>query len=317
MHPLPAQHGRSLVCAAAWHRSELTSLSAFGSAAEVRAFVDSQCRAGLAALCAALVELGQVRAGDLPAEDLRSLLVDAVHRGDVLIGEPVPLELEGFRARPRRRDTIPAQRPKRRADPPAKAKTWVGFRVVWDETGAAIPHVRLRVRAPDGAESEHVTGDDGLVELRGLLDGACDVTCDFDDFSPDRALGFVTAREGFDATAEQPELAQGTRWIVEFDRHRVQTGESMQSLADAAGVSAADLARINFGTDDPEEVRFHLRYTVGCTNENDGEPVFDDADEPGYILVPRPFARHGLVTKQTHVLRVRTNQVDSDWIFSI
>ncbi|WP_277958161.1 HET-C-related protein [Anaeromyxobacter oryzisoli] len=70
--------------------------------------------------------------------------------------------------------------------------------------------------------------------------------------------------------------------------HRVQDGESLQSLARAAGISWQELARHNFGTAVPAEVNRGLRDRVGCTRRTaDGQSyVFTSQDRPGIIQIP-------------------------------
>lgn len=94
--------------------------------------------------------------------------------------------------------------------------------------------------------------------------------------------------------------------IAEIEKHRVRSGETLASLATAAGLTTAELARFNFGTDCPAEVDKHLRDDVGCTRDAKGDLVFDDNDDPGIILIPKTFARTGLLTDQLHTIWVRT-----------
>ncbi len=94
--------------------------------------------------------------------------------------------------------------------------------------------------------------------------------------------------------------------IGEIEEHQVRTGETLQSLAEANGLTAAELARFNFGTDDPDAVNDHLHNDVGCTRRDaSGQFIFDDNDDPGIILIPKPWEQPGLATDQFHTIRVR------------
>jgi len=95
--------------------------------------------------------------------------------------------------------------------------------------------------------------------------------------------------------------------IATVEEHRVKTGETLEGLARAAGLTWQQLAQFNWGIADPDKVNERLRNEVGCTRKTrDGRNyVFDDSDHPGIVFIPRPWERTGLVTDATHVIRVR------------
>ena len=93
--------------------------------------------------------------------------------------------------------------------------------------------------------------------------------------------------------------------IADIEEHKVKSGESIKSLADANGLTWQELAKFNWGTDAPAQINERLRDEVGCTlRDAQGNYIFDSADKPGIVLIPKKFEANGLVTDKTHTLRV-------------
>ena len=61
--------------------------------------------------------------------------------------------------------------------PPKKKpeKTWIEFKVVWDETDEPVPWVKLRITLPDGIENFYTTRPNGTVRIKDILPGTCDI----------------------------------------------------------------------------------------------------------------------------------------------
>ena len=97
------------------------------------------------------------------------------------------------------------------------------------------------------------------------------------------------------------------RRIAEIEEHKVKTGETLKSVAEANGMTWQQLTEFNWNTSVPDQVNVHLRDEVGCRKKTaDGKNyVFDNADEPGVIYVPKKWSQSGLMTDQTHTIRVR------------
>jgi len=128
--------------------------------------------------------------------------------------------------------------------------------------------------------------------------------------------GSSTAETGSGgATADSPSTTGSSRttesssWrrIARIDEHKVQTGETLESLASSAGLTWQQLAEFNWDTSVPEQVNEHLRDDVGCTQRTaDGNNyVFSSEDEPGIIYIPQPWTQEGLATEACHTFRVR------------
>lgn len=70
--------------------------------------------------------------------------------------------------------------------------------------------------------------------------------------------------------------------------HRVSDGEDWASIASQYNVKVNDLIYFNFHTNDPDEVNWYLRRTVGCNVSNNGgvDWAFSSSADPGVIYIP-------------------------------
>jgi hypothetical protein len=95
-------------------------------------------------------------------------------------------------------------------------------------------------------------------------------------------------------------------------KYQAQDGDTLAKIAEretAAGnaITAEDIARFNWGTDDPEVIDEHLRDELGCYKRGDDNHFVISADgEPrSDLLIPTPFKRVGLAVDKEHTLRVK------------
>lgn len=184
--------------------------------------------------------------------------------------------------------------------------TWVEFKVVDDRTNRPIPGVELTIVLPDGTAGAHTTNQEGLITFDPVKPGSCALRTDIEGLRLASALAHVGLGDG--PIDEESPLPDGkARRLAVVERHKVRTGESLKSLAEANGMTWQALARFNFDTDDPVKINRLLRTQVGCTRRTkDGKNyVLSDSDDPGIVEIPRRLDRAGLGTGQTHVLRAR------------
>ncbi len=95
-------------------------------------------------------------------------------------------------------------------------------------------------------------------------------------------------------------------------RYKPQDGDTLEDIAarERAGgreLTLQQLARFNWGTDDPDQINELMRDELGCRKRDDaGNFVIADDDRPrNPLLIPEPFARQGLPVDREHTLRVR------------
>lgn len=190
----------------------------------------------------------------------------------------------------------------------------VGFRVVINQTGEPVPGVALTIALPDGTIEQHRTDADGRVEIDDLdVPGLCTVSCDLRAARMQETFHFITLGDMpmptiDDDARQRARIHPKTEGIIALvEEHKVKTGETIESLARSCGLSWQELARFNWGTSIPNEINYHLRDFVGCTKRTrDGHNyIFDSADEPGIVYLPRTWSVAGLATDLDHTIRVR------------
>ncbi len=197
---------------------------------------------------------------------------------------------------------------------PDEVKTWIKFKVVDDRTSDPVAGVELVVTLPDGEERTGKTRANGMVELDDIDPGACDVRCELnrDRIRLANTGRFVIMGDAPVEVVPDPDLWLEARpperaFIAHIDEHKVTTGETIESLANANGLTWQQLAQFNWDTSVPDEINEHLRDEVGCTQKTpDGfNYIFTTEDEPGLIHIPKPWQQTELPTEQTHVIRVK------------
>jgi len=188
-----------------------------------------------------------------------------------------------------------------------RALTWIEIQVVDDASDEPLDWVRMAVRLPSGEENYHTTNAKGLIRIDNIEPGTCDARCDLKGAKLADMLAFVKKGEGQAREGAVAPVGTGTRRIANIEKHKVKKGQSIKSLADAAGLTWQDLAIFNWNTAKPTEINQKLRDEVGCTKKTrDGyNYMFDDSDKPGIVHVPTKWEQTGLATAQRHIFRVR------------
>lgn len=194
---------------------------------------------------------------------------------------------------------------------------WFELRVVQDADETAVPYVPLEVKSSSGSVQKMMTSAEGRVRVNGLDDETCEVSTSAQGAKLAQSAEVV----GTGASSPRVKGEKGTngakggarsgasrvKHLIAVERHRVRTGETLESIAKAAGMSWQELAEFNWSTSEPEEINKHLAHDIGCTKvTRDGKNfMLDDSDQPGIILVPRPWREAMLPVKVQNILRVR------------
>jgi hypothetical protein len=71
-------------------------------------------------------------------------------------------------------------------------------------------------------------------------------------------------------------------------KYKVSTGESLETIARANGISENELNKFNFATTMPEEINWYLQHRVGCKRETHDHLnwMFTNDASPGFIYLP-------------------------------
>jgi hypothetical protein len=153
---------------------------------------------------------------------------------------------------------------------PAK-RGWIAIRVL-DPEDHPVAGAPLRVVLPDGVSRHVRVNRAGRVRIEGISSGVCTVS--------------LTDRQ-----------------MVMTETYKVRTGDTLDSIAARADRSWQELATLNWGTDDPDDVNEMLRDEVGCTVRGaKGNCLLSDDAHPGTLVVPKD--PHRLQTEQLHDLKL-------------
>ncbi len=231
-------------------------------------------------------------------------------RGSYVMARLPALSWEGF--------ITPAQVKKPKEEPEEEEEeelSWIQVKVVDDQSGVVIPRVKLTFKFANGEERELSTGIKGLIDLRDIPEGSCEVGCNIKGITLDNCMHFVTLGEDASGQKEnwEEELVGqtkggeflGTR-IAIVEGRKVKTGDTLASLAQELGMTAEELSEFNWGVRAPTAIAERLAFYVGCTKRGqDGESYdFDDQDQPGFIFLPQAWSEQ-LDTAKTHTIRVK------------
>ena len=195
-------------------------------------------------------------------------------------------------------------------EPPAEVEPRrFEVRVVWDDTGEPVIDLPLVVDPGRGALSLE-TDANGRVRVENVTSLSCECRSSFRGIRYDECALFAGSGDAARPPANADRAALASRRpksIVQVETLKVRTGDSLQSIGQSHGVAWRDLAYFNWGTRELEAINSHPAAEVGCTKKSpDGKTyLFDDADSPGTLLVPRQWRQPGLATGLSHVLRVR------------
>ncbi len=194
---------------------------------------------------------------------------------------------------------------------PLPEQSWVGIQVVWDDSGEPIVGLPLVVEVPGNAgagRSMRETGADGLARFE-IPPGPCEARCSFKGLTAADCANFAEMAESDSlmAAGKRGAPRRAPKAIVRVETRRARSGETLEGVAQEAGLTWQELAQFNFGTRSRDEVNERLAAEVGCTKKSaDGKSyVFHDDDLPGTLFVPRQWRAQNLAPARTHVIRVR------------
>lgn len=193
---------------------------------------------------------------------------------------------------------------------PSAADAWVRIRIE-DEHGHPLSNVKLRFH-PDGGASRDLTTDrNGMAEVTGLAAGTrFDLSCPISGQGEDEARlerswstqAISAAGHPIDATPTGPP-GSGRKFILRVEAVKPTSSDSLKTLAGRANVSWEELARFNFGTDNPKKINDALRDRVGCHKFVNNNYRFA-GDEKGVMYLPHLWEQSALGVNQTHRFRV-------------
>ncbi len=95
--------------------------------------------------------------------------------------------------------------------------------------------------------------------------------------------------------------------IAKAKEYKVQDGDTMQSIADANGVTIAELAKFNFGSDKPDDINKGMRSKVGSIKKAADKKnlIFSSVDDPGILYIPENFPEPSFASNGSHSITVK------------
>ena len=95
--------------------------------------------------------------------------------------------------------------------------------------------------------------------------------------------------------------------IVKAKEYKVQDGDSLKTIADANGITWQELAKFNYGTDEPTEVNKGMREKTGAFKKaKDGVNLsFSSLDDPGILYIPETFPEPTFATNSAKTITLK------------
>ncbi|MCA9311267.1 MAG: hypothetical protein KDA21_08685 [Phycisphaerales bacterium] len=187
------------------------------------------------------------------------------------------------------------------------ADAWVRI-LLQDEHGHPLSNVALRMHPRQGASRDLTTDAGGMVEVTGLAPATTfTLTCPISGQGSDEArlerswstAAISAAGHPIDPTPAGPP-GKERKFVLRVEAVKPAATDSLKTLAARAGISWQELARFNFGTDDPAKINDALRDRVGCHAKVDQQNYRFAGDEKGVMYLPHLWEQEALGVNQVH-----------------
>lgn len=193
--------------------------------------------------------------------------------------------------------------------PEEEKKSWIKVKLADDLALQALSGVTATLTLSDGQERDFTTRNDGLIEVNGIPPGTCDAAGKLQGAKLPTTLTFMGMGEtaGGKKDPDDEPIAAGSYVIAKIETYKVKKGDTLDSIAAKNGLTGQDLAIFNFGSSDPAAVNTAIRARVGSKTLGADKKtfVFDDADKPGILYIPKEWKETGLATEKVHTVRLR------------
>lgn len=186
---------------------------------------------------------------------------------------------------------------------------WAKLKFLDDLNGTGVAAVKTNVTLPNGHTQEFASLGGNEIEIKDILPGRISAACSLKGAKLPSTLHVagVGDKPGGKQDADDEPIPNGSYIAATIAAHKVRKGDALDSIAAKAGLTGDDLAVFNFGTADKAAVNEAIRARVGSKTLGADKVtfLFDDADKPGLVYVPKEWKLGGLATEQTHSVRLR------------
>ncbi|MDY7226723.1 MSCRAMM family protein [Hyalangium rubrum] len=188
--------------------------------------------------------------------------------------------------------------------PPVEEKFSFTLQIVDDVTDEPISGIKLKLKLPGGGTQQASSDGSGTVRASNVSPGLIEVKSVIDGATLDETLAFVKSGAGTSLPQEGRKKASG-RFLARLVKYKVSDGETLESVAEANGLSVNELTQFNWGTTAPKEIQKRLFLDVGCRETDaSGKFVLTRHDNPGILYIARPMELSLAASGPRQVLRV-------------
>jgi len=234
--------------------------------------------------------------GAAPVEVLVRCAATQLLDGRLRLAEAPVVQLHGLLPTAKKEETF--------LPPPVEEKFSFSLQIVDDVTDEPISGIKLKLKLPGGGTQQASSDGSGTIRVSNVQRGLVEVKSVIEGAKLDETLAFVKSGAGTTPPQEGRKKASG-RFLARLTQYKVSDGETLESVAEAHGLSVNELTQFNWGTTDPKEIQKRLFLDVGCREtDSSGKFILTRRDNPGIIYIARPLELSLMASGPRQVLRV-------------
>jgi hypothetical protein len=234
--------------------------------------------------------------GTAPMEELVRRAATQLMDGRLRLAEAPVVPLRGLLRTVKKEETF--------FPPPVEEKLAFSLQVVDDATDEPISGIKLKLKLPGGGTQQASTDGSGTIRVSNVQPGLVEVKSVIEGATLDETLAFLKSGAGTSPPQKGAKKASG-RFLARLIKYKVSDSETLESVAEANGLSVDELTQFNWGTTDPKEIQKRLFLDVGCREtDSSGKFILTRRDTPGIIYIARPMELSLMASGPRQILRV-------------
>lgn len=202
-------------------------------------------------------------------------------------------------------------------------KAWILFKILVDKTDEPVSNMRFEITLPDQSKKKVKTNTHGIILMKNIDPGSCDLTCNINKESLTylNTFGFLgtgasmitpDSDDTIYATCEKNQYRnqekKNNSFLVNLVEHPISPGESLKKIANQYGLTHKELLEFNWGAANHDKIQYHVEYDTGCLarDEASDDYIFNEngKKEPDTIYAYKKWRQSGYATNQEHIIRV-------------
>ncbi len=212
--------------------------------------------------------------------------------------------------------------------------TYIKFTVCDDIRDEKLKNIAFEIVLPDGTIHSAKTDSSGEIEVKHIEPGTCTIKTDIADKTIKNLYRYIGL--GTQALQEAPKEDQdknkkeqsnssdntdSTNEPITFafiEEYKVETGDTLESIAESFNLSKDDITKFNWNTTDQEEINNCIyRYVGSSLLDSDNNLVFRSNDDPGIIFIPQKLELTDFKTNDFYTLRLSLIEERADLIIPV